>query len=45
MVEVPVQVENSDVSSVHVARDGLRLVRDLFRIRRFAASGRYQAVR
>jgi putative flippase GtrA len=42
MVEVPVQVENSDVSSVHVARDGLRLVRDLFRIRRYAASGRYE---
>ena len=45
MVEVPVQVENSDVSSVHVARDGLRLVRDLFRIRHNAASGRYEAVR
>jgi len=41
MVEIPVQVENSERSSVHVVRDGLRLVRDLFRIRRNAASGRY----
>lgn len=45
MVEVPVQVENSEVSSVHVVRDGIRLVRDLFRIRRYAASGRYEGVR
>jgi dolichyl-phosphate beta-glucosyltransferase len=44
MVEVPVQVENSEVSSVHVARDGVRLVRDLFRIRRYAAGGRYDEV-
>jgi dolichyl-phosphate beta-glucosyltransferase len=44
MVEIPVQVENSDQSSVRVARDGLRLVRDLFRIRRNAAAGRYPAV-
>jgi hypothetical protein len=28
-----------------VARDGLRLVRDLFRIRRYAASGRYASGR
>jgi dolichyl-phosphate beta-glucosyltransferase len=45
MVEVPVQVENSDVSSVHALRDGVRLVRDLFRIRRYAARGRYDALR
>jgi dolichyl-phosphate beta-glucosyltransferase len=44
MVEVPVQVENSEVSSVHAARDGARLVRDLFRIRRYAATGRYDEV-
>jgi putative flippase GtrA len=44
MVEIPVQVENSDQSSVRVVRDGLRLVRDLFRIRRNAALGRYPAV-
>jgi putative flippase GtrA len=45
MVEVPVQVENSDVSSVRAGRDGVRLVRDLFRIRRYAATGRYEPVR
>ena len=45
MVEVPVQVANSDQSSVQVARDGARLVRDLFRIRRHAAAGRYTASR
>jgi glycosyltransferase involved in cell wall biosynthesis len=44
MVEIPVQVENSDQSSVRVARDGLRLVRDLFRIRRNAAAGSYPGV-
>ena len=44
MVEVPVQVENSDVSSVRAGRDGIRLVRDLFRIRRYAATGRYDEV-
>jgi putative flippase GtrA len=44
MVEVPVQVENSDQSSVRMARDGARLVRDLFRIRRNAAAGRYTGV-
>ncbi len=43
LVEVPVQVVNSARSSVHVARDGVRLVRDLFRIRRNAAAGRYAA--
>jgi dolichyl-phosphate beta-glucosyltransferase len=41
MVELPVQVANSSQSTVRVARDGIRLVRDLFRIRRYAASGRY----
>jgi hypothetical protein len=40
---VPVQVANSERSSVRVGRDGLRLVRDLFRIRRHAAAGRYAA--
>ena len=41
LTEVPAQVANSEQSSVHVVRDGVRLVRDLFRIRRYAAAGRY----
>ena len=43
LTEVPVQVANSDQSSVQVLRDGTRLVRDLFRIRRNAAAGRYRS--
>ena len=41
LVEVPVRVTNSTRSSVHVVRDGLRLLADLARIRRFARSGAY----
>lgn len=41
--EVPVRVENSTRSTVRVARDAARLARDLFRIRRWAREGRYQA--
>jgi hypothetical protein len=41
--EVPVRVENSTRSTVNVARDAVRLGRDLFRIRRWAREGRYQA--
>ncbi len=40
--EVPVRVTNTSGSTVRVARDGARLVRDLFRIRRWARQGRYQ---
>jgi glycosyltransferase involved in cell wall biosynthesis len=39
--EVPVQVENSERSTVKVVRDATRLVTDLFRIRRAAKEGRY----
>lgn len=42
LLEVPVQVTNSEQSTVHVARDGLALVRDLFRIRRNAHLGEYE---
>jgi len=42
VTEVPVTVVNSPRSSVKVARDALRLVSDLFRIRRRAREGRYQ---
>ena len=40
--EVPVRVENTASSTVKVLRDGVRLGRDLFRIRRWAREGRYQ---
>lgn len=39
--EVPVRVENSSRSTVKVARDALRLVRDLFRIRAWGRLGVY----
>jgi dolichyl-phosphate beta-glucosyltransferase len=39
--EVPVVVENSERSTVRVARDAARLLRDLVRIRRWARAGRY----
>jgi putative flippase GtrA len=42
LVEVPVRVVNTSQSTVRPARDGLRLVRDLFRIRRLARAGAYQ---
>jgi dolichyl-phosphate beta-glucosyltransferase len=42
VTEVPVTVENSTRSTVKVARDSARLVRDLFRIRRWAREGAYQ---
>ncbi|MBL8777939.1 MAG: glycosyltransferase [Acidimicrobiales bacterium] len=41
LTEVPVSVANSSRSTVRVARDALHLVRDLFRIRRWAKQGRY----
>mgnify|MGYP001592486426 CR=1 FL=1 len=43
VTEVPVQVENSTRSTVHVVRDASRLVADLFRVRRWAREGAYQA--
>jgi putative flippase GtrA len=41
LAEVPVAVENSERSTVRAARDGLRLLADLVRIRRWAKQGRY----
>jgi putative flippase GtrA len=43
LAEAPVRVVNTSSSTVRPVRDGLRLVRDLFRIRRFARQGAYQA--
>lgn len=42
LLEVPVEVANSDRSTVRAAREALRLVADLFRIRHWAAEGRYE---
>jgi hypothetical protein len=42
LIEVPVDVTNSDRSTVSAAREGLRLVADLFRIRHWSAEGRYE---
>lgn len=42
LLEVPVRVVNSERSTVRVARDAVRLVADLFRIRRRAALGGYR---
>jgi dolichyl-phosphate beta-glucosyltransferase len=41
LTEVPVRVENSSRSTVHVLTDAARLVRDLFRIRGWAHQGVY----
>ncbi len=41
LAEVPVTIVNSDRSSVRALRDALGLVRDLFRVRQWAAEGRY----
>jgi putative flippase GtrA len=41
LLEVPVRLENSSRSTVKVARDATRLVRDLFRIRSFGQLGGY----
>ncbi|HEX2381241.1 MAG TPA: phosphomannomutase/phosphoglucomutase [Acidimicrobiales bacterium] len=41
LTEVPVIVSNTSRSTVHAARDGWRLVRDLLRIRKWARAGVY----
>jgi putative flippase GtrA len=41
LTEVPVTVANTTRSTVSVSRDAMRLVRDLFRIRRWAREGAY----
>lgn len=42
LVEVPVEVTNSTRTTVRVVRDTARLVRDLFRMRHWAATGAYE---
>lgn len=41
LAEVPVRITNSSRSTVRVASDAMRLVRDLFLVRRWAMEGRY----
>ena len=41
LTEVPVSLANTETSSVHVGSDAVRMVRDLFRIRRWAGHGVY----
>ncbi|HMG45048.1 MAG TPA: glycosyltransferase [Acidimicrobiales bacterium] len=43
LAQVPVAVSHSDRSTVRVVRDAVRLVRDLFRMRHWAATGAYEA--
>ena len=43
LTEVPVEVENTERSTVHVVRDSTRLLRDLVRIRRLGTLGAYEA--
>ena len=42
LTEVPVEVVNSERSTVHVVRDAWRLLRDLFRIRSRSRHGAYE---
>ncbi len=41
LAEVPVRVENSSRSTVHVARDAIMTVRDVFAVRRWSNRGGY----
>jgi hypothetical protein len=43
LIEVPVAVTHSSRSTVREARDAVRLVADLFRIRHWSAAGAYEA--
>lgn len=42
LVEVPVRLDSGDRSTVRAARDGLRLLRDIWRIRHWSATGVYE---
>jgi hypothetical protein len=45
LTEVPVRVANTARSTVRPLRDGVGLIRDLFRIRRWARAGAYHGAR
>lgn len=42
LTEVPVRLRTSERSTVHAVRDGLRLLRDVWRIRHWSATGAYE---
>jgi dolichyl-phosphate beta-glucosyltransferase len=42
LTEVPVRLRTSGRSTVHAVRDGLRLLRDVWRIRHWSATGAYE---
>ncbi len=42
LTEVPVRLEMAERSTVRAARDGLRLLRDVWRIRHWSATGQYE---
>jgi dolichyl-phosphate beta-glucosyltransferase len=42
IVDVPVRLESSERSTVRAARDGVRLLRDIWRIRHWSATGAYE---
>lgn len=42
LVEVPVRLQSADRSTVRVVRDGMRLLRDVWRIRGWSATGAYE---
>lgn len=42
LVEVPVTLRSAERSTVRAARDGLRLLRDVWRIRHWSATGAYE---
>ena len=42
--EVPVVLDDAGDSSVRLALESLRMVRDVFRVRRWSAQGRYDEV-
>jgi hypothetical protein len=45
VVEVPVRLTTGERSTVRLVRDTLRLLRDLWRIRHWAATGAYELER
>lgn len=42
LTDVPVRLESADRSTVHAVRDGLRVLRDVWRIRHWSATGAYE---
>ena len=42
LTEVPVRLRSAERSTVRAARDGVRLLRDVWRIRRWSATGAYE---